>query len=58
MKTKPNVQLFDDGTLDTVILVNGQEFRYSYQDSDFEDYEDFVTWAECDALECYEEGRI
>ena len=50
--------LIDDGTLDTVINVNGEMFRYSYQNSDFEDYEEFITWAENDALEQYEESRI
>jgi len=52
------IELIDDGSLDTVISVNGEEFRYSYQNSDFEDYEEFITWAENDALEQYEEARI
>jgi hypothetical protein len=50
-----NIQLIDDGTLDTVININGETFRYSYQNSEVEDYEEFITWAENDALEQYEE---
>jgi len=28
---KLNIQLVDDGTMDTVVNVNGQEFRYSIE---------------------------
>ena len=47
------VILIDDGTLDTVISVDGVEYRYNWYpdpDSD-ESYDDFVTWAMKDAIE-------
>ncbi len=47
------VILIDDGTLDTVISVDGVEYRYNYDpnpDGD-ESYDDFVEWAIKDAIE-------
>ncbi len=53
------VTLIDDGTLDTVVSVNGREYRYnwagSYPESD-ESYEDFVAWAMRDAVQQHEEA--
>jgi hypothetical protein len=41
------VTLIDDGTLDTVVSVEGTEYRYNWDpepDSD-ESYDDFAAWA-------------
>ena len=47
----------DDGTLDTVISVDGVEYRYNWDpDPDDETYEDFVEWAMKDAVEQHEQG--
>ena len=54
--------LIDDGTLDTVVSVNGREYRYTwvdpgpmYGDMD-ERYADFVKWAMQDAVQQHEEA--
>lgn len=47
--------LLDDGTLDTVIGVNGKEYRFNYNSEESESYEDFVNWALEDAVNQYEE---
>lgn len=46
-----NIQLVDDGTLDTVISVNGVEFRYNFEGEDI--YSEFVKWCFEDAEEQY-----
>jgi hypothetical protein len=49
--------LIDDGTLDTVISVDGVEYRYNWDpdpDSD-ESYDDFVEWAMEDVVEQHEQ---
>ena len=50
------VQLIDDGTLDTVVSVEGTEYRYTWDPSadEEETYDDFVAWAMGDAVEMYE----
>ena len=50
------VQLIDDGTLDTVVSVEGTQYRYNWDPSADEEttYEDFVAWAMKDAVEQYE----
>ena len=50
------VQLIDDGTLDTVVSVEGTQYRYTWDPSADEEttYEDFVEWALKDAVEMYE----
>ena len=50
------VQLIDDGTLDTVVSVEGTEYRYTWDPSADEEttYEDFVAWAMKDSVEMYE----
>lgn len=49
------VQLIDDGTLDTVVSVEGTEYRYTwYPDDEETTYDDFVEWAMKDAVEMYE----
>ena len=47
------VILIDDGTLDTVVSVDGREYRYTWDPSADEEttYEDFVAWAMRDAVE-------
>ena len=50
------VTLIDDGTLDTVVSVEGTEYRYTWCPDDEETtYGDFVEWALEDAVEQYEE---
>ena len=50
------VILIDDGTLDTVISVDGHEYRYNwYPDDEETTYEDFVAWAMRDAVEQHKE---
>ena len=45
------VQLIDDGTLDTVVSVEGTEYRYTwYPDDEETTYEDFVAWAMKDEI--------
>ena len=50
------VTLIDDGTLDTVVSVEGTQYRYTWDPSADEEttYEDFVAWALKDAVEMYE----
>ena len=50
--------LIDDGTLDTVISVDGLEYRYNWDpDPDIDEtYDDFVAWAMRDAVEQHEQG--
>jgi len=50
------VTLIDDGTLDTVVSVEGTQYRYTWDPSADEEttYEDFVEWALKDAVEMYE----
>lgn len=49
------VRLIDDGTLDTVVSVEGTEYRYTWVDDDIDEtYDDFVAWAMEDAVEMYE----
>ena len=50
---EPKVILLDDGTLDTVVSVEGIEYRYNFQnqDSPEETYKEFVDWAMADAIE-------
>ena len=50
------VILIDDGTLDTVVSVEGTQYRYTWDPSADEEttYEDFVEWALKDAVEMYE----
>jgi hypothetical protein len=64
------VTLIDDGTLDTVVSVEGTEYRYNWDpepDSDEsyddfaawamdESYDDFVEWAMGDAVEQHEQA--
>jgi hypothetical protein len=50
--------LIDDGTFDTVVSVDGREYRYNWDpdpDSD-ESYDDFVEWAMGDAVEQHEQA--
>lgn len=49
--------LIDDGTLDTVVSVDGREYRYTWDPSPDEEetYDDFVAWAMRDAVEQHEE---
>jgi hypothetical protein len=50
------VLLVDDGTFDTVVSVDGREYRYNWDpdpDGD-ESYDDFVAWAMRDAVEQHE----
>ena len=51
------VILIDDGTLDTVVSVEGTEYRYMWDPSADEEmtYDDFVAWAMKDAVEQHEE---
>ena len=45
-------QVIDDGTLDTVIEVDGVEYRYTYANAwDFDTYEEFKAWCIEDAVE-------
>tara|TARA_R100001510_G_scaffold39612_1_gene36063 strand:- start:1708 stop:1911 length:204 start_codon:yes stop_codon:yes gene_type:complete len=48
--------LIDDGTLDTVISVEGVEYRYMWDPSadEEETYDDFVEWAIQDAVDQHE----
>ena len=50
------VIVIDDGTLDTVVSVEGTEYRYNwYPDPDSDEtHDDFVAWAMKDAVEMYE----
>ena len=50
------VILIDDGTLDTVVSVEGTQYRYTWDPSADEEttYDDFVAWAMGDAVEMYE----
>lgn len=50
---KHTVNLIDDGTMDTVISVNGKQYRYN-MDENWSDYQDFFNWACDDAIEQYE----
>ena len=58
MTTKDEYEpiLIDDGTLDTVVSVNGVEYRYNWEpDPDIDEtYDDFVAWAMRDAVEMHE----
>lgn len=47
--------LIDDGTLDTVVSVDGVEYRYNWDPDSDESYEDFVAWAMRDAVQQHEE---
>ena len=51
------VLLIDDGTLDTVVAVDGKEYRYTWDPSADEEmtYEDFVEWAMRDAVQEHEQ---
>ena len=51
------VLLIDDGTLDTVVSVDGREYRYTWDPSADEEttYEDFVEWAMRDAVQEHEQ---
>lgn len=51
------VLLIDDGTLDTVVSVDGKEYRYTWDPSADEEmtYEGFVEWAMRDAVEQHEQ---
>ena len=51
------VILIDDGTLDTVVSVEGTEYRYMWDPSADEEmaYDDFVAWAMKDAVEQHKE---
>jgi len=59
MTTKHDYEpiLIDDGTLDTVVSVDGREYRYTWDPSADEEmtYEGFVAWAMRDAVEQHEE---
>jgi len=46
-------RVIDDGTLDTVIEVDGVEYRYQFCDAGelFDTYEDFREWCIKDAVE-------
>tara|TARA_Y100000004_G_C8896196_1_gene404247 strand:- start:892 stop:1113 length:222 start_codon:yes stop_codon:yes gene_type:complete len=46
-------QVIDDGTLDTVIEVDGVEYRYNYAHAWelFDTYEEFKAWCIEDAVE-------
>tara|TARA_R100000805_G_C3575411_1_gene80427 strand:- start:273 stop:617 length:345 start_codon:yes stop_codon:yes gene_type:complete len=59
MTTKDEYEpiLIDDGTLDTVVSVNGVEYRYNWEpDPDIDEtYDDFVAWAMRDAVEMHGE---
>ena len=47
--------LIDDGTLDTVVSVEGTQYRYTWVDDEIDEtYDDFVAWAMEDAVEMYE----
>lgn len=50
---KHNVVLVDDGTLDTVINVNGIEYRFAWDGVDGT-YDDFIAWAKEEAIDAYE----
>lgn len=56
-KKEYDVDVIDDGTLDTVVSVEGTEYRYNWEPSMGEEmsYGDFVEWALEDAVEQYEE---
>ncbi len=49
----PKAQLRDDGTLDTVIQVAEQTYRYNFDPESGETYDEFIEWAMCDAEEQY-----
>ena len=53
---KYEVILIDDGTLDTVVSVEGTEYRYMWDPSADEEttHDDFVAWAMEDAVMMYE----
>jgi len=55
MTTKHDYEpiLIDDGTLDTVVSVDGVEYRYTFVPvkDDETTYDEFVTWAMRDAVE-------
>ena len=55
-KHEYEVTLIDDGTLDTVVSVEGTEYRYTWDPSVDEEttYDDFVAWAMEDAVQMYE----
>ena len=55
-KLKPRVTLIDDGTMDTVIKVENQEYRFNFDGgTDGEGtYEDFIAWAKEEALDAWE----
>lgn len=56
--------LIDDGTLDTVVLCEGVEYRYTWggmwdslpENGEGMTYDDFVTWVMQDAVEQHEEA--
>ena len=48
--------LIDDGTLDTVVSVDGREYRYTWDAQNDWDYHNFVEWAMQDAVEQHEEA--
>ncbi len=58
--TKYECYLEDDGTLDTVVSVNGREFRYDcefaadYRDDDGVMTDDGFYQLACDAIDAYE----
>ena len=54
--TEYEVILIDDGTFDTVVSVEGIQYRYMWDPSADEEmtYGDFVEWALRDAVEEYE----
>lgn len=58
--TEYEVILIDDGTLDTVVSVEGTEYRYMWDPSADEEmtYGDFVEWALKDSVEQYEMEQI
>lgn len=57
-KTKEclNIRIVDDGTLDTIISVEGKLFRFTYDGCDDSNtYEEFIEWAKQDAINQYYE---
>jgi hypothetical protein len=54
LKRTYDIKLIDDGTLDTVISVNGVQYRFNYEGEGA--YEDFIKFCKDEAIEMYEEG--
>jgi hypothetical protein len=51
MKT---IKLIDDGTLDTVISVNGKEYRFNQDYESEMNYDEWIEWCIDEAVEAWE----